>query len=94
MFLSYVTSRYFDERWNHGNMDVYDEMLEKSRLNNYTAEEIMTTGIAKLGPNDRIAVALEVFKENLFHAIPIVEKDELVGLITTFDIIRALSENR
>ena len=71
----------------------YDELLEESRLNNYTVEEIMTTGIAKLEPNDRINVALEVFKENLFHAIPVVEGDKLVGIVTTFDIISALADS-
>ena len=71
----------------------YDQLLEKSRLNNYTAEDIMTTGIAKLSSQDRIAVAIEVFKENLFHAIPIVDDDELVGILTTFDIISALADS-
>jgi hypothetical protein len=23
-----IVRRYFDERWNHGNMDVYDTMLD------------------------------------------------------------------
>jgi acetoin utilization protein AcuB len=70
----------------------YDKMIESTRLNRYTAEEIMTTGLAKLEPTDKINVALEVFKENLFHAIPIVENNNLVGMLTTFDIIRKLAE--
>ena len=69
----------------------YDDMLNEARLNNYTADEIMTTGLAKVSPNDRIGVAIEVFKENLFHAIPVVENDELVGILTTYDIISSLS---
>lgn len=63
-------------------------------LNNYFAEDIMTTGIAKLEPDDRINVALEVFKENLFHAIPVVDNDELVGIVTTYDIISTLAEEK
>lgn len=70
----------------------YDTLLEQSRLNNYTAAEIMTRGLAKLEPQDRINVALEIFKENLFHAIPIVENGRLVGILTSFDIIHALAE--
>ena len=69
----------------------YDKMLNEARLNNYTAEEIMTTGLAKVSSKDRIGVAIEVFKENLFHAIPVVDDDELVGILTTYDIIRSLS---
>ena len=71
--------------------DGYENMLNEARLHNYTADEIMTTGMAKLASKDRIAVAIEVFKENLFHAIPVVDNDELVGIITTYDIIKALS---
>lgn len=70
----------------------YDTMIESTRLNHYTAEEIMTKGLAKLEPTDKINVALEVFKENLFHAIPIVDDGKLVGMLTTFDIIRMLAE--
>ena len=70
----------------------YDKLLESSRLNSYTAEEIMVTGIAKLEATDRINVALEVFKENLFHAIPIERNGDLVGMLTTFDIIKKLAE--
>lgn len=72
----------------------YDELLEKSRLEHYNAEDIMTTGMAKLDPQDRINVALEVFKENLFHAIPVVQEGALVGIITTYDIIKALADGR
>lgn len=71
--------------------DNFEEMLNEARLQNYTAEDIMTTGLAKIGPDDHISVAIEIFKENLFHAIPVVEKEELVGIITTYDIIKNLS---
>lgn len=68
----------------------YDQLVEKSRLHNYTAEDIMTKGIATLSSDERVNVALQLFSENLFHAIPIVDNDELVGMLTTFDIIKAL----
>lgn len=67
--------------------------MEEVRLNNYTAKDIMTTKLAKLEPSDKINIALEVFKENLFHGIPIVENKKLVGIITTYDIIRSLAED-
>ena len=70
----------------------YDKLVENGRLQNYTAEDIMTTGIATLESTERVNVALQVFSENLFHAIPIVDNGELVGILTTFDIIRNLVE--
>lgn len=70
----------------------YDAIREVSRLENYNAEDIMTKGLAKLEVDDRINVTIEVFKENLFHALPVVKDGELVGIVTTFDIIRMLSD--
>lgn len=68
-----------------------DEKLEQIRMNNYELSHIMTKGLATLEPTSRINVALEVFKENIFHAIPVVDDDVLVGIITTHDIISNLA---
>jgi acetoin utilization protein AcuB len=70
----------------------YDQLVEQSRLHNYTAEDVMTKGIATLESNERLNVALQLFAENLFHAIPIVDNEELVGILTTLDIIKLLVE--
>ena len=76
-----------------GQQNNYDKFLEQSRLKNYTVKEVMTTGLAKLSSTDKIDVALEIFMENLFHAIPVVDDNELVGLLTTFDILNTLSKD-
>ncbi|MCB0553673.1 MAG: CBS domain-containing protein [Phaeodactylibacter sp.] len=69
-----------------------DKFVNEARLRAYKAEDIMTKGLAKLNPNARINVALEIFMENRFHAVPVVEENgELVGIVTTFDIIKALA---
>ncbi len=68
-------------RRNNDSLDI----LEKTCV-----EEIMTKGLGKLEPDDRINVALEIFSKNWFHALPVVQNDELVGILTTQDIIRAL----
>ena len=71
-----------------------DDRLDLFRLKSYRVKDIMTTGIAKLEPNDKLNVALEVFKANLFHAIPIVDNGKLVGILTTFDIINNLANDK
>lgn len=68
----------------------YDQLVETSRFNHYKVEDIMTEGIATLESTDRLNVALQLFSENLFHAIPIVDNGELVGMLTTNDIIKML----
>ncbi len=68
-----------------------DRFVNETLLRVHRAKEIMTEKLAKLEPTDRINVALEVFKVNRFHALPVVEDGELVGIVTTYDIIKALS---
>lgn len=51
--------------------------------------EVMTTKVATLTPNDKIGAAAEIFLENLFHGLPIVNEDQdLVGIITTHDVLK------
>ncbi|MCO6486275.1 MAG: CBS domain-containing protein [Saprospiraceae bacterium] len=66
------------------------DLLDAARLRNYKAKDLMTTRMAKVESSDRINVALEVFKINRFHALPVVDNGELVGILTTHDIISAL----
>ena len=71
----------------------FQKVVDETRLNHYYAKDIMTKGLAKLNPEDRINVVIEVFKANLFHSIPVVSDDnELLGIVTTYDIILALSK--
>ena len=71
-----------------------DRRLEKFRLSNYQVSDIMTKGIATLSPDDKINVALEIFKENIFHSIPVIDNNKVVGIVTPYDIIRTLSEDK
>ncbi|MDA8692459.1 CBS domain-containing protein [Saprospiraceae bacterium] len=68
-----------------------DQKWEDSRLKSHQVDEIMTTKLAKLEADQKINVALEVFKENLFHAVPIVEGEAIVGIVTTWDIINNIA---
>ncbi|NET38124.1 MAG: CBS domain-containing protein [Cyanothece sp. SIO1E1] len=51
-------------------------------------EEVMTKQVAKLKQEDSIFLAAAFFRENLFHAIPIVDdRDRLVGIVSTYDLL-------
>jgi acetoin utilization protein AcuB len=68
------------------------KMVDDVRNELFEINVIMTKGIAKLSPDDRINTALDIFKINKFHALPVVENDKLVGILTTYDIISKLAE--
>lgn len=59
-----------------------------------TAGELMTTHLAKLEAGDDIRTAANVFSLNRFHALPVVEGDKLVGILTTLDLIRFLDNEQ
>lgn len=61
------------------------------KLKTHTAGFIMTKGLAKLEPTDKINVALEVFRKNILHALPVIDEGNLVGIVTTHDIISHLA---
>lgn len=62
---------------------------EDRRLRARSAEDIMSRELTTIDSRDPIRRALELFRENRFHAIPVLEEDELVGIVTTHDIIKA-----
>lgn len=69
-----------------------DRFLDETRLKAWKAEEIMTKGLAKVDSQEPIRTILDLFLINRFHAIPVVDSEELVGIVTTYDIIKALAE--
>jgi CBS domain-containing protein len=66
------------------NVEVYNSTLMRSLL----VEEVMTRQVATLHYEDSIGVAVGIFQENLFHALPVVDEEHLlVGIITTHDLL-------
>jgi acetoin utilization protein AcuB len=52
-------------------------------------KEVMTEKVATLEPEEKIGAAAQIFLENLFHGIPIVNEDQdLVGIVTSLDVLR------
>jgi acetoin utilization protein AcuB len=65
-----------------------EDEAENELLKGVKVEDIMIKGIAKIDPTDTIGVATEIFLENLFHALPIVDGKKLIGIVTCFDILK------
>jgi CBS domain-containing protein len=70
----------------------YFDLWECKRCRNeqdaIKVEEIMTKRVAKLHPEDKVGSVAEIFLENLFEAIPIVDDtNTLVGIVTLLDVI-------
>ena len=61
-----------------------DEKLFSSLL----AADVMKKQPVCISPEAIIDECVDLFEENAFHALPVIKNDELVGLITTYDLIR------
>ncbi len=58
-------------------------------LSRMLAEEVMTRNVVRLRPDMALEVAVGIFLENLFHALPVVdEKGNLLGILSWLDLIR------
>ena len=65
-------------------VESYNDQLMRSLL----VKEVMTDKVVCLRADSTIQAAADLFKENLFHAIPVVdENDILVGIVTTYDLL-------
>lgn len=86
-----VSKTDFDHFWGGASHYAEDPAASNRRLEETPVSEIMTKRLGKVAPDDRINVALEIFLINRFHALPVVENGELVGILTPLDIMRELS---
>jgi len=58
-------------------------------FNTMLAKEIMSTPVVTVHENENVRKVVDIFLENMFHALPVVSQDgELTGIVTTFDLIR------
>jgi CBS domain-containing protein len=68
-----------------------EKALESNRqvFSSILAAEIMTKTLVMLKDTDTAAIAVDLLRENLFHALPVVDdKGLLVGIITPLDLLR------
>jgi CBS domain-containing protein len=59
----------------------------KSKFQHLIAEDIMTRYPLQLSSDDTIGLAADIFLANKFHALPIVDDGQLVGIVTSHDLL-------
>ena len=68
--------------------------MTQSLLRSYTAEEVMNDKVTFLEPSDRLNVALEMLRDNIFTALPVLDGEKLVGMINALDVVKALAKEK
>lgn len=72
-----------------------DVTLDEKNIETYvydmfSIEQVMTKNLFMVPPNSTIKEVGMLLAEKAFHALPVVEDDELVGIVTTTDLIKFL----
>ncbi len=81
----------------HDILNAYQEITKRIKVfddkildNEIKLKDIMTKNPMTVPPGESIINVTKLFAKNKFHALPIVEKGKLVGLVTSNDLIKFL----
>ena len=55
-------------------------------------KDFMTRDVVVADPACTLEQIAAIFNENRFHALPVVENDQVVGIVTTHDVLNAVFE--
>ena len=74
-----------------GLITTYDLWIKNTPFDKYEevkVKDVMCTKIAKIDVCDKVGTAAELFLDRRFHALPVMENEKLVGIVTSFDILK------
>jgi len=66
------------------------EVVDVTVYNMFSVEQVMTKKLVTVSPDTSIKDVAQILSEKEFHALPVVEGDLLIGIVTTTDLIKYL----
>jgi len=67
-----------------------DDHVDSIVYNMFSIEQVMAKKIVSISPSSSIKEVAEILAKSEFHALPVVDKNILVGIVTTTDLINYL----
>lgn len=64
-----------------------DQEFNNRLLKSVLAEEIMSKHLVVLSPTDTVTEAAALFSKNKYHALPVIDNGQFVGIVTTYDLL-------
>lgn len=64
---------------------------ELDKITAQTASELASADVATVTPGDPVSSAAEIMSSKKLHALPVVEGNKLVGMVSRIDIIRSMN---
>lgn len=89
---------YFTDAWPDEGDPVFErlsgeELEPNPPLGEHTVSEAMTYSVVAVGPDDSLEQAAQTLLDNDVHRALVMNDGELVGLLTSTDLLRVLSES-
>lgn len=69
-----------------------EETIDTVVYNMFTIEQVMAKNLISVDANTTIKEVAEILAKKEFHALPVVDNNKLVGIVTTTDLINYLIE--
>ncbi len=69
-----------------------DESVDTTVFNMFTLEQVMVKNVTTIQMNENIKLAAEILAKKDFRALPVMDENLLVGILTTTDLIKYLLE--
>lgn len=94
------SSAYFTELWDDAGTDADERMSslsgpEWNALEEHDVTEVMTVPpLVTMPPDAEVETAAAMMKDHGIHRVLVVEGDTLVGLVTAFDVTKAVAEGK
>ena len=63
------------------------------RIDHLTAADVMSTELRSVAPDAPLAVAAQLMVGHRMHHVLVLQEDTLVGLVSSFDIVRHVAES-
>jgi len=67
--------------------DIAIRVVAEGRNGETTTREVMSSGLATVGPDDDVSSVLDLMKAEQVRRIPVVDGDRLVGIISRSDLL-------
>lgn len=71
-------------------VDENEEYVDTIVYNMFTIEQVMAKNLVSVNSKTTVKEVAEILSKQEFHAIPVVDNNKLVGIVTTTDLINFL----
>lgn len=73
-------------------VDETEDSVDTMVYNMFTISQVMARDVVSVSPQTTIKEVAQFLSQKEFHALPVVEDEKLVGIVTTTDLINYLLE--